>query len=314
MSESKRLTQLITKTAEGKCFNKKYFIIKENITVNSVSIIIPVKDNLNGLLKLIDSIEENLANKEEINEIIIVDNNSKIPLIKENKFQKMLNKNKYKIIYCEECGAAAARNAGVRIAQGNWLLFIDSDCLVTASTIEGYKEAMNGSIGYAGNVKALGNSFLDEYYDCQKTLLPPPIENRPAYLVTANTLIYKPAFNHIGGFDTIFTKAGGEDIDLALRLSSVGSLSYAINSTVYHDFFDDLRDFLKRFHRYGIGNYLIEQKYHISMIPLPFLPEKKNILHFTLAIMQFLAMLSGYLLACYTKNIPILLKNKKQWS
>ena len=66
MSESRRLTQLVTKTAEGKCFNKKYFIIKENITVNSVSIIIPVKDNLNGLLKLIDSIEENLANKEEI--------------------------------------------------------------------------------------------------------------------------------------------------------------------------------------------------------------------------------------------------------
>jgi hypothetical protein len=65
------------------------------------------------------------------------------------------------------------------------------------------------------------------------------------------------------------------------------------------------RDFLKRFHRYGIGNYLIEQKYHISMIPLPFLPEKKNILHFTLAIMQFLAMLSGYLLACCTKNIPL---------
>ena len=102
MSESKRLAQLITKTAERKCFSKKYFIIEESITVNSVSIIIPVKDNLNGLLKLIDSIEENLANKEEINEIIIVDNNSKIPLIKENKLQKVLNKDKYKIIYCEE--------------------------------------------------------------------------------------------------------------------------------------------------------------------------------------------------------------------
>jgi hypothetical protein len=59
-----------------------------------------------------------------------------------------------------------------------------------------------------------------------------------------------------GEFDEQFPSVGGEDIDLGLRLWSVGPLAYAPAAQTLHTFEPCLSAFIRRFVRYGRGNAL----------------------------------------------------------
>ncbi len=154
-------------------------------------------------------------------------------------------------------------NVGACHAHGNWLLFTDSDCIPSHTFMQGYFPSMNGAIGYAGNVKAWGNDRLSRYYESQEILLPPNcIEDekiRPEYLVTANTLVWKQALEHIGGFNETISIAASEDIDLGFRLREIGILSVSSKALVFHNFEGGLLKFCKRFLRYGRGNKIVSK-------------------------------------------------------
>lgn len=199
-----------------------------------------------------------------------------------------------KLIKCSKPGLAAARNKGVKIASGNWILFNDSDCIPTKLLLTGYKNAENLSVAYAGNVKALGTDRLSQYYESQEILilLKTYDENGksvPAYLITANCLIWKPAFDQINGFNEKIGIAGGEDVDFGLRLSEIGTLSYAFDSSTIHNFSDRLLRFIKRFIRYGQGNRLVEEIWQTDLKPKLFRPNKRSLLNELYAKFQFLA-------------------------
>ena len=85
------------------------------------SIIIPHKNSFKSLLRLCDSIS--VSNDIQI---IIIDDCSDFDIlnaIKNNKFN-----NNVEIIFCDiSKGAGAARNIGVNLAKGKWLLFADAD-------------------------------------------------------------------------------------------------------------------------------------------------------------------------------------------
>ncbi|MBC6480699.1 MAG: glycosyltransferase family 2 protein [Hormoscilla sp. GM7CHS1pb] len=92
-------------------------------------------------------------------EIIIVDNNSQPEITIPQQYQ--VKSVPIRLLKCSKIGPAAARNVGIKHAKGDWILFTDSDCIPSGSFIQGYLQAMNGSIGYAGNVKAWGNSIAN---------------------------------------------------------------------------------------------------------------------------------------------------------
>ena len=97
-----------------------------------LSIIIPHYNSENSLIKLIDTIPL----KDEI-EVIIVDDNSSTDIsllcqyVKEYKGNIRLIKNT-----TGNKGAGAARNCGLRVAQGEWLMFADSDDFFVAEWYE----------------------------------------------------------------------------------------------------------------------------------------------------------------------------------
>ena len=116
----------------------------------------------------------------------------------------------------------------------------------------------------------------------EKSILNPPFEDYhgpngelvPQALITANALVYAPAFYQVGGFSTDFREAGGEDLDLGIRLRNIGTLVYEPNATVIHKFEENIEDFKKRFERYGKGNWLLEQKHQLpSLRSQPYLSE-----------------------------------------
>jgi GT2 family glycosyltransferase len=141
----------------------------------------------------------------------------------------------------------------------------------------------------------LGTDPLSRYYDSQRILAPPSTANsRPAYLVTANALVWGKAIERVGGFDERFPFAGGEDIDLAYRLRHVGHLGYAPDAVVLHDFGDGIVGFVQRFIRYGKGNRLLEVVHQSSHKPRPFLPSHRSGFNLVIALAQFALMRYGY--------------------
>lgn len=104
------------------------------------------------------------------------------------------------------------------------IAFTDDDVVVdkywikniTAQLIENHQERL---VGVGGVVKSFHKDNLSQYYVKHK-ILEPPINL--TYLPTVNCSFRKESLIEIGGFDTSFQFAGGEDTDLCLRLRQKG--------------------------------------------------------------------------------------------
>ncbi|MBP0027259.1 glycosyltransferase [Roseofilum reptotaenium CS-1145] len=267
------------------------------LACDRVSVVIPVKNNQPGIDRFLTSFFDSHLPENYPREILIVDNNSSIPIVIREDFGHF--NLPIKRFECQALGPASARNLGIQKAQGEWILFTDSDCIPTASFLTGYQTMLNGAVGYAGNVQPWQQDQLSAYYGSQKILIPPSVQDqfgdlRPHYVITANTLIWKPALESVGGFDDQIQIAAGEDIDLGFRLSEVGQLSYALSSLVYHDFGQGLFSFIRRFKRYGKGNQLVGLKHEVDLKPRPFTPAEKNGLNWFLSTLQYGALMWGY--------------------
>lgn len=265
---------------------------------SDISIIIPVRNNQEGIdLFLAEFLQTHIPEMYPA-EIIIIDNNSR-PRITVSQHYRDTGL-KITLLFCPATGPACARNLGVHHTQTDWILFTDSDCIPSPSFIMGYLTVLDGSVGYAGNVRAWGNDNLSKYYESQEILLPSLTTvdgtKRPEYLITANSLVWKPAFEYIGGFNETITIAAGEDIDLGFRLREVGSLSVALTSSVYHNFDGGLLKFCRRFVRYGKGNKIISKLYRINLTPKPFKPKSCTPVNRVLAKLQYVCLLWGYVM------------------
>lgn len=205
-----------------------------SINTNEISIVIPVKDNQKGINKYLNSLFQLLKAEELPKEIIIVDNNSRLAI---TISKKHISTGKVKLFQCKSPGPAAARNLGASVAVGEWLLFNDSDCIPSSRILSGFLKADNGSVAYAGNIKSFGSDLLSKYYESQEILIPLKTYNAsgdfvPQYLITANTLIWKKAFDEVEGFNTSITIAGGEDVDSALDFLKL--VAFHTHLTVLH--------------------------------------------------------------------------------
>lgn len=264
-------------------------------TTEEVTIIIPVKDNQNGIDLFLTEFFTTHTTDNFPREIIIVDNNSSPKIeLKRTDFPIPV-----RLLTCSKIGPASARNFGVQHSQTDWILFTDSDCVPTSNLLTGYLKVQNGSIGYAGNIKAHGQDIISKYYEQQEILVPPkvyerPNQPRPDYLITANCLVWRPAFDKVGGFNETIKIAGGEDIDLGFKLLNIGQLTYAFDSIAKHNFGEGLRDFRERFVRYGYGNKIISKLYDLDLKPKTFRPNRRTPINYILAFMQYVWLTVGY--------------------
>lgn len=261
--------------------------------ISDISIVIPVKDNQAGIdriFKQVSSWSKHLFPAE----IIVVDNLSEKPIqIPETEFSSA-------VISCTKKGPAAARNMGARHAKGSWILFIDSDCILNQRLLDAYVRGQDGAIAYSGTVVSDSGDLLSRYYDAQEILRPfHNVDHRPQYLVTANSLVYRRAFERIGGFSEEFKLAAGEDVDLGFRLSTIGYLQYVEDAYVEHHFEPSLVDFMSRFFRYGRGNFQLAKKHQVDLFPRRFRPNHKVFSHHLLSLVQWWSLLMGYLYQQY---------------
>ncbi|HZU67017.1 MAG TPA: glycosyltransferase [Ktedonobacteraceae bacterium] len=265
------------------------------LDLSDLSLVVPVYNNRHGVQRLLVACLDMFSPGRCPREIIIVDNLSTPPLTVPRFASWGLP---LQVLSCRRPGTAAARNLGARTATGEWVLFLDSDCLPTPNLIEGYQRAINGAVAYAGVVRAAHGDPLSRYYDTQGIFSPPPVRHQgrehPAYLITANALVWRQALARVGGFDERFPNAGGEDVDLGLRLWRIGPLAYAPQAQVLHATEPRLGAFIRRFVRYGRANRLLSVRYQVDLTPQRFVPQRDTALNHVLADLQFAALWWGY--------------------
>jgi len=291
---SERLSESINK-------DKKFIGIIPSIEPKEISIIIPVKNNQTGIDSFLDLFFKTQKKETFPLEIIIVDNNSSEPVIISQDFT---NRGiDIRLLTCRKRGAAAARNLGIRNSIGQWLLFCDSDCIPTVSLIVGYLQNNTKAIAYTGNIRSLTNTWLDDFYNSERVLLPrmksnTKLELVPLYIITANALVWKDAIIKSGYFNESFSSAGGEDVELSIRLWEIGNIAAASGSEVLHDFGNGVKAFCKRFIHYGKGNRQLQSIAEIDMKPSFQKPKRSTCFHYFLKFLQHAFISIGY----YTKK------------
>lgn len=126
-------------------------------------------------------------------------------------------------------GPAANRNNGAKYAKGEWLVFLDDDCVPESTILKAYENAINcyqNTMVFEGKVIAerQKQSLAEEA----------PINEQGGYLWSCNFLIKKLLFTEIKGFDENFPYPAMEDIDLQIRLQKLTTIIFVNEAAVMH--------------------------------------------------------------------------------
>jgi GT2 family glycosyltransferase len=132
------------------------------------------------------------------------------------------------------------------------------------------------------------------FYMTEEAILNPPVDiNGPQAIVTANAAVCAAAFQAVGGFDVSYPFAAGEDLDLGLKLRRLGTIGWANDAIVRHQFIESGDDFRNRFLRYGAGTAHLAHRLHLPCLRPTILLAKSADLQ-VLADIHIAAMQTGY--------------------
>lgn len=124
----------------------------------------------------------------------------------------------------DHAGPAAARNYGVQAAQGDTIIFIDSDLVVTPVFLQYHAEALAQAQRETGGDRffTYGAVINTANFD-QPTAEPYKITDfSAAFFATGNVAIARHWLFEAGLFDTGFQLYGWEDLELGVRLKNLG--------------------------------------------------------------------------------------------
>ncbi|WP_421655573.1 glycosyltransferase family 2 protein [Leptothermofonsia sp. ETS-13] len=191
-------------------------------------------------------------------EVVIVDDGSKTPLDRViAPYQASLN---ITLIRQTNAGPANARNTGANYAKGQYLAFTDDDCAPApdwltnmAACFARAPEALIG--GYT--INALSNNLystasqilIDYIYSYYNTK-----SHQSGFFASNNFAMPAERFRTLGGFDTRFPLAAGEDREFCDRWLHHGyPMIYAPKVQIYHSHHLTLKTFWRQHFNYGRG-------------------------------------------------------------
>jgi GT2 family glycosyltransferase len=130
-----------------------------------------------------------------------------------------------------KCGPAANRNNAVGKAKGDWILFIDDDCLPSENLLNSYLSAIQS---YPDISVFEGSIITNEI----KTRLDQisPINLNGGCLWSCNFLIKKSLFLKVKCFNSEFPYACMEDVDFFDRVNKIEVILFLKNSFVTHPY------------------------------------------------------------------------------
>lgn len=237
------------------------------------SIIVPVYNRRDEVADLLQSLEKQ---SDKGFEIILVEDGSTQPALPDGKGPEGL---RLKYYQKDNEGRSIARNYGIDGADGDYFIFVDSDCILPPGYIESLRASLaKNPVDCFGGPDAAHDSFTDMQkainYAMTSFLTTGGIRGGKVSMEkftprTFNMGFSREVFENVGGFREMFS----EDIDMSTRIRNAGySIALYPEVYVYHKRRANLKKFWKQVHVFGMSRITLELLYPGSMKLVHWLP------------------------------------------
>ncbi len=215
------------------------------------SIVLPTYNRYKSLVTTLNSLTKSLEGFENW-ELIIIDNNSS-----DGTFDYCANRFKYnnriKILNNNVRSAYVSRNIGIRTSIGRYLIFFEDDLIIPREWFPKINRVINEYPDkriFTYNIKSSGtfSKIITGIHEFEKQRL--LMHGKLTGCIQASSfLIKREVFDDIGLFHE--TCRGGDN-EFTLRLiKNNENVQFIQDIFVYHEFVNNIRDFLKRSFAYG---------------------------------------------------------------
>ena len=176
-----------------------------------ISFIVPVHNSADTLEKCLESIED-VGYPQESVEIIIVDNGSK------DKTLDIASKFTDKIFVDQTATIAGLRNIGSKKANGDFIIFIDSDCVLSQNWVKSALEYFNddtvGMVGARTSLVPADATWVERtwklHLDRQRH------KREVSWIISRAIIMRRDVFLEMGGFDETLITC--EDVEFGYRM------------------------------------------------------------------------------------------------
>ncbi len=206
-------------------------------SVVSVSVIIPTHERPDGLRRLLGTLIAQDYPTESMELIVAHDGNDK-ETVAEVEHLRSKSSVRVKYVQHDKESAAATRNLGVSVAEGDYLLFVDDDCEVDEHWVDRTVAALmeRSEIGQvACRINGASKGFFARCHDYARYY--PSMHRRAGERRFACGCAFGMrhfVFDALGGFDE--SVKTGEDEDLGLRMQGLGYRAvFRPECVVYHN-------------------------------------------------------------------------------
>jgi cellulose synthase/poly-beta-1,6-N-acetylglucosamine synthase-like glycosyltransferase len=221
-----------------------------------VSIIVPVYNNAATIARCIESL---LAQTypADLTEIIIVNNNSG------DNTTNIVGVYPVKLVHETIQTSYAARNRGIRAAQGSIVSFIDADCVADrqwlSHLMEPFKDERVGAI--AGSILPDTSDSLVERFTNVLQPFEVPTDLPLEVLLTNNVAYRKDLVERVGLFDEALFTAGDVDLGWRVQIHTGAQVKRVPDAIVYHKHRSTFKGLFKQYRRYGFSEVLLDTLY-----------------------------------------------------
>ena len=222
----------------------------------SISVVMPTYDEPERLQAALQSLSSQEYPSPEV-EIVVVDDASPDPPSME--LGDLVHPFSLRLIrQAANQGRARARNAGLRVAHGELILFLDSDMTVEPGFLRAHADLHRGhpqtvAIGHIRFGPHLPSNSLTRYIESRGVHRLAPGKPVPfKCFVTGNSSMRRDLLLEAGLFDEDFTAYGGEDLELGYRLHEQGvAFRYLPEAVSWHHHLRSLDQLCQLMHTYG---------------------------------------------------------------
>ena len=244
------------------------------------SIIVPVYNRPDEMADLLESLEKQTCKDFEL---LVVEDGSSIPCgdMVEAATARGLNA---RYFFRPNEGRSIARNYGMEQAQGQWLVFFDSDCVIPPTYFETVSRELDNFEAQGKNIDCYGGPDMahESFSDVQKAIN----YSMTSFLTTGgirggkislekfvprtfNMGFRKDVYQRVGGFREMFS----EDIDMSTRIRQAGFSTTLIHRAgVWHKRRIDWKKFWRQVHVFGMSRITLKLLYPGSLKPVHILP------------------------------------------